>query len=45
MKNKKGIIIGIVMMFILLMGGCGTKVSYKSPEAVVKSLILSLIHI
>lgn len=39
MKNKKGIIIGIVMMFILLMGGCGTKVSYKSPEAVVKSLI------
>lgn len=39
MKNKKGIIIGIVMMFILLMGGCGTKVRYKSPEAVVKSLI------
>lgn len=39
MKNKKGIIMIMGMIFMLLLGGCGTKVSHKSPEAVVKSLI------
>ena len=39
MKNKKGIIICMIMISILLLGGCGTKVSHKSPEAAVKSLI------
>ncbi len=39
MKNKKGIIICMIMISVLLLGGCGTKVSHKSPEAVVKSLI------
>ena len=39
MKNKKGIIICMIMISILLLGGCGTKISHKSPEAVVKSLI------
>ena len=39
MKNKKGIIICMIMISILLLGGCGTKVSHKSPESAVKSLI------
>ena len=39
MKNKKGIIVCMIMIFILLLGGCGTKVSHKSPESAVKSLI------
>lgn len=39
MKNKKGIIICMIMISLLLFGGCGTKVNYKSPETVVKSLI------
>lgn len=39
MKNKKGIIMIMAMISMLLLGGCGTKVSHKSPEAVVKSLI------
>lgn len=39
MKNKKGIIIVMIMISMLLLGGCGTKVSHKSPKAVVKSLI------
>jgi uncharacterized protein YceK len=32
MKNKKGIIICMIMISILLLGGCGTKISHKSPE-------------
>lgn len=39
MKNKKGIIVCMIMIFILLLGGCGTEVSHKSPESAVKSLI------
>lgn len=39
MRKIRGLVLGTVFCTAILFAGCGTKVSHKTPEAVVKSLI------